>query len=328
MKLAIAGAGLIIRTFMEMVHDLDIELTAICARPQSLKKLETFKQEHQIKRIYTDYEEMLRDPEIDTVYVAVNNHLHYLFARKAVEAGMNVIVEKPFTSNYKEAEDLAELAKSKHVFIFEAISTIHNPNYLAVKRMLPELGDIKIVTLNYSQYSSRYDAFMKGEILPAFDYRMSGGSLMDLNVYNIHFIVGLFGSPFAFSYLANRENNIDTSGILTLDYGSFKAVLIGAKDSYAPFVNAIQGNKGALYSDCPLFTFTHFEKKMINAEAVYYDERIYDHRMKQEFSDFIRILKDEDYNECLNMLNHSLKVMAVLDKARKNAGIVFPADDI
>ena len=75
---------------------------------------------------------------------------------------------------------------------------------------------------------------------------------MDLNVYNIHFLTGLFGKPEAVSYHANVERGIDTSGILTMDYGSFQAVCIGAKDCQAPLVSTLQGDGGYIRMTAPV----------------------------------------------------------------------------
>ncbi len=80
---------------------------------------------------------------------------------------------------------------------------IHFPNFKEIKQRLPELGDIKIVELNVSKYSRRYDDFKNGVILPAFDPKKGGGSLMDMGVHNIHFIVGLFGKPEHVEYYPN-----------------------------------------------------------------------------------------------------------------------------
>lgn len=73
------------------------------------------------------------------------------------------------------------------------------------------MGDVKIVQLNYSQYSSRYEAFKQGQIAPVFDPKKAGGALMDLNVYNIHFVAGLFGEPKAVHYYPNMKKGVDTS---------------------------------------------------------------------------------------------------------------------
>ena len=96
--------------------------------------------------------------------------------------------------------------------IFEAMNLHYIPAFLSLKEDLKKLGDIKIVSFNYSQYSSRYNAFKEGNILPAFDFHKAGGALMDLNVYNIHALIDLFGKPVYHKYMANIERNIDTSG--------------------------------------------------------------------------------------------------------------------
>ncbi len=74
-------------------------------------------------------------------------------------------------------------------------------NFKVIKDSLSEIGDIKIVNINYSQYSSRYDAFKQGEIAPAFNPEWVVEPLRDLNIYNIHLLVGLFGNPNRVEYL-------------------------------------------------------------------------------------------------------------------------------
>ena len=149
---------------------------------------------------------------------------------------------------------------------------------------------------------------------------------MDLNIYNIHFIVGLFGAPVNVEYIANMERNIDTSGILTMDYGDFKAVLVASKDTAAPFVNAIQGNDGVIYTSSPLFTLTHFDYQLNHQECQHYDLTNNSHRMKHEFLRFLEVFENKDHETNDRMIRHSLDVMAVISEARKKAGIIFPDD--
>lgn len=326
MRLGIVGAGLIVNTLLQFIHEVDIELVAISATPQEIDKLNQLKAEHGFKYVYTDIDELLKNEEIDTVYLGVNNQLHYLFAKKVLEAKKNLILEKPFTSNYNQAIKLVDYAKQNNLMIFEAISTIHNPNFKKIKELLPTLGDIKICSVNYTQYSSRYDAFRQGEVLPAFDVKKSGGALMDLNIYNIHFLVGLFGAPKKVRYIANVERDIDTSGILTLEYDNFKAVSIAAKDCGAPFTNAIQGNDGCIYTNSPLFTLTDFNYQLNKQEPVHYDLTNNAHRMKHEFIDFLEIFNNKDFDADYELLDHSLNVMKVITDARKDINLVFPDD--
>ena len=104
---------------------------------------------------------------------------------------------------------------------------------------------VKLVQCNYSQYSSRYPDYLKGVVLPAFDPAFSGGSLFDINIYNVHFVCGLFGKPASVEYFANKGfNGIDTSGVLVMNYPEFIAVCVGAKDSQSPSHATVQGING------------------------------------------------------------------------------------
>lgn len=98
-----------------------------------------------------------------------------------------------------------------------------------IKEHLDQLGDIKIVECNYSQYSSRYDAFKRGDIAPAFNPKMGGGALRDLNIYNIHFVVGLFGRPKTVQYLANVEKALTHQACLSWTMSSLKWYVSGPK---------------------------------------------------------------------------------------------------
>lgn len=168
------------------------------------------------------------------------------------------------------------------------------------------MGNIKIVQCNYSQYSSRYDKFMEGEILPAFNPKFSGGALMDINIYNIHYVVGLFGKPEKVEYYPNIEKGIDTSGVLILDYVKFKCVCIGAKDCKAPSANNIQGNRGCIYKDTPSNVCKSFELFMNDGSSSLINENNYEHRMVNEFIEFIDMVKNNDLTKCYSMLEHSL----------------------
>mgnify|MGYP002248068767 FL=1 len=111
----------------------------------------------------------MSNPEVDTIYVGTPNHTHYDYAKKALLAGKHVICEKPFTLHLEEFEELAKLAQEKELLLMEAITNQYLANFTAIKEALSDIGDVKIVNINYSQYSSRYDAFKRGEIAPAFN---------------------------------------------------------------------------------------------------------------------------------------------------------------
>ncbi len=324
MKLGIIGSGMIVQDLLSFVDTIEkIKLIAILGRKKSQEKIEALTNKYQIKKTYYNYDDLLNDEEIDTVYVALPNHLHYEYTKKALLHNKHVICEKPFTSNIDELDELIALSKERKCLLFEAITNQYLPTYKNIKDRLNELGKISLISCNYSQYSSRYNAFKKGEILPVFDINMSGGALMDLNVYNLHFVIGLFGKPENVEYFANIERGIDTSGIIILEYPTFKAVCIGAKDCAAPISSTIQGDLGCIKIEGPTSVLS--DVKIIKNDKINESIEVNsnNHRMYDEFKNISKYIDNRDFNTCDLMLEHSKIVMDVLTKTRKSANIIF-----
>lgn len=319
MKLAVLGTGKIVQEFLPMIQQVEnVELVALLSTPRSLDKAKEMQVQYHIQEVYTDYETLLGNEIFDTVYVALPNHLHYQYTKAALLQGKNVICEKPFTLNAQQLQELIQIASEKQLILLEAITNQYLNNFLQIKKDLAKLGKIKIVECNYSQYSSRYDAFKEGKILPAFDPQKGGGALMDINIYNIHFVVGLFGKPEKVQYLANVERYIDTSGILVLDYGAFKAVCIGAKDSTAQIRSVIQGTDGSIEVLGATNEMPRYERRSkTEVEAV--NVNLDKHRMYQEFAKFTEVIDQKDLAFASEQLNHSLTVMQVVDQALESA---------
>lgn len=328
MKLGILGTGMIVKEFLSIASNLEnIELVAVCDVRASVDVMNDFAKENHLKQGFHDFKEFLAS-KADTIYVALPNNLHFIYAKQALEAGKNVIVEKPFTSNETEAKILIQIAHQKGLFLFEAITNQYLPNYKKIKELIPSLGSIKIIQCNYSQYSSRYDKFKNGDILPAFDPKYSGGALMDINIYNIHYVVGLFGSPISVTYYPNVVNGIDTSGILIMSYDTFQCVCIGAKDSSASNGIIIQGEKGCIHQDSPANVCEEFEVLLSDGTKRIINENKACHRMVDEFFAFEEMIRTGDLARCYQMLEHSLMVSSIQTKARKMSNILFPADNM
>lgn len=324
MKIGTIGTGSIVEAFLSGVNKVDSsECVAVYSR-----KLETGRNladKFLVNKVYTDLDEMLDDTEINFIYVASPNSLHYEYALKALRKNKNVICEKPFVSNLKELETLINTAKEKNLMLFEAITTIHLPNYKILKDHINKIGQLRMIQCNYSQYSSRYDALLAGETPNVFSPKFSGGALQDINIYNLHFTMNLFGKPDSVRYIANKHSNgIDTSGVLILKYPGFISECVGAKDTASENFVYIQGEKGFIHvngaNGCKVFTVnTKDETYTINQQeemnALYY-----------EMVDFADIYKNKDYKTCYELLDYSHSVMEVLVTARQDAGIVFDAD--
>lgn len=325
MKIGIAGNGKIVTEMIEATKEIQgLDIIAICSRPQSKAKAEKIAQNYDIAKVYTDYDEMLQDKEINFIYVAVTNNVHYIYTKKALFAGKNVICEKPFTITAEETRELVELAKAKKLFLFEAITILYAPNYQYIKENLAKIGQLRYVQANYAQYSSRYDKYLNKDVAPAFSPEHAGGALYDLNIYNLHFVMGILGIPREVIYRANFGfNGIDTSGTMLLDYKGFTVVCSAAKDSESESGIIFQGEKGyiKLVGATNICGLVELEIKGNNKELV--NKEKYNHRMVNEFVAFSEMFNKQDFITCYENLDHSLNVMKILEQARKSGKIEF-----
>lgn len=325
MKIGTIGTGFIVDAFLAAVDSTDEAVcTAMYSRKQETAK--TLADKYEISTIYTSLDELFEDNEVEVVYVASPNSLHYYHAKQALEHGKHVICEKPFTSTVKELDTLIALAKQKNLMLFEAITTIHLPNFQLVKENLDKLGQIKLVQCNYSQLSGRYNALLAGETPNVFNPEFSGGSLVDINIYNLHFVMNLFGSPEQISYTANKHaNGIDTSGVLVLNYPDFIAECAGAKDTNSMNFALIQGEKGYIHVEngangCRrVLLHTGTSKVELNSQTT-------TNNLYYELVAFKDIFNRKDYDQCYQLLDYSHSVLEQVVAARNDAGIKFAAD--
>ena len=328
MKIAVVGTGMIAREALIALQQVEgVEVVTICARPQSREKARALAQEFRVPQVATDYAAMLTAHGADFVYLGIVNSVHFDYARQAIAAGWHVIVEKPFTSTLAEAEELIARARAAGCYLFEAVTPLFLPNYQGILEALPQLGLIRLVQANFSQYSSRYDRYLARDVAPAFDPSLSGGALYDLNVYNLELIVSFFGRPKSASYTANIGfNGIDTSGILTLRYDGFAATAVAAKDSDSPSFFMIQGESGWIRADGTPNELASFTVGLRGRQEKSYALNCHEHRMVHEFEAMREIFTRKDYMSVEEGLQTSRTVMAVMEKARLMAGIQFRAD--
>lgn len=322
MKLATIGTGSIVEEALRSMQDVEgIVLEACYSR--SLEKARAFQEKFGFARAYDSLDAMLEDPQVNTVYIASPNALHVPQARQALEHGKNVILEKPFAWSVQEAEELFALAESRGLMIFEAITTIHTPNYGLVRDQLDRIGQVRQIIMNFSQYSSRYGRYKKGIVDNVFDPAMEGGALGDINVYNIHFVVGLYGMPRKVTYYPVRGfNGIDTSGVLIMEYPDFVATCIGSKDSSSAYLFFVQGDEGTISvsgGSSGRMTDVFFQPCYSVGETTEQEKISIDqgHHMTYEFMDFETALREHNMDMYEAWKQETLNVMRILEEAHR-----------
>lgn len=320
-RIGTIGTGMIVNKILEAVNQTSgIECEAVYSRTEETGR--ELADRFGIMKVYTDLDEMCRDCRIDFIYIASPNSLHYEQAKKAMEYGKHVICEKPFTVTLEEAKELADTARKKHLFLLEGITTMYLPNYELLRSKIKEIGNLKLMLCVFCQYSGRYDLLLDGNTPNVFNPVYAGGALMDINLYNIYFAVGLFGKPLEVTYYADKhENGIDTNGILILKYENFICQCTGAKDTWCENSVQILGDKGYIHvlsasNVCEEFyVVTKDKRENYNVQT--------GNQWLLEIQGIVKLVEENNYAECYERLEKTLEVVEVLEKARQSAGLFF-----
>src|SRR5271155_4873939 len=143
LRWGIIGTGLIAERFAaDMPFSDSGVISAVGSRTQS--SADKFAETYGIAHRHDSYESLVRDPDVDAVYVATPHPWHHDNALLALNQGKHVLVEKPFTMTAAEAQDLVDVAREKKLFLMEAMWTRFLPHIIAVREKLAEgaVGDI------------------------------------------------------------------------------------------------------------------------------------------------------------------------------------------
>jgi len=324
-RFGIVGTNWITEDFINAARQVgDFELTAVYSRAEPTGR--QFADKHHIPYIYTDMEQFASSAEVDAVYIASPNSLHADQAIMCMSHGKHVLCEKPLASNSQEVRRMIDAAMKQGVLLMEAMKSTCTPNFHAIRDNLHKIGPIRRYFGSYCQYSSRYDLYKRGEVPNAFNPQFSNGALMDLGVYCIYPLVVLFGQPDriqASGYML--DSGVDGAGSLLLGYEGLDAVIQYSKisDSYASA--EIQGEHGTIIFD----KISRPDKVQIRYRDGSVEELTkpqVDNAMYYEVHEFIELIKSGFSEAAVNTHANSLKVIEIMDEARKQMGLTYPAD--
>ena len=325
-KLGVIGTGMIAKEFLPFIVSLpEYEVRGILSTKRSLPTARELCQRWDIPCATDDFDTLCA-AGIDTVYIALPNLLHWEYCRRALERGLNVIVEKPLCCRVEEAREAAALAEEKNLFLFEAITTLYLEAYRKIPQMLPRIGEVKLVQSQFCQFSSRYKAFQRGEIAPVFDPKKAGGAMLDLNVYNLFFVTGIFGPPEKAVYSPVLERGVDTSGVTILHYPGFQALCTCAKSCGGAGWGLIQGTRGRIRTPGTPNWVGDVVLELSDGTVETYPGTGVDQRCLPELRAFARAMEEGDRDFCRTAMERSLTVAEVMTAARREAGIWFPGE--
>ncbi|MGG4168848.1 Gfo/Idh/MocA family oxidoreductase [Rossellomorea vietnamensis] len=327
-RFGIIGTNWITDRFIQAAGEVDgCQLGAVYSRTE--ERARSFAETHGIRDWFTDIDEMASKEHIDAVYIASPNSFHCSQAITFLRKGIHVLCEKPLASNEREVQEMIAAAKENDAFLMEAVRTTFLPNFQLLREKLHTIGTIRKVNVSCCKYSSRYDAYKDGTILNAFNPAFSNGALMDLGVYCIYPMVVLFGEPKEIKATGTMlDSGVDGSGTVIMKYDEMEVVSIFSKISNTHIPTEIQGEGGTVTID-QIGEFSTLTFYYHNGEKCVYTQKEDFPYMYYEINEFVSIIKEGgEYESAINSYEHSLISSRVMDNARKQIELVFPADRI
>lgn len=322
---ATVGTSWITEEFIETAKQFpEFYLYAVCAR--DAKKAQAFAEKHGAETWFTSPEEAAADPKINSIYIASPNSLHCPQALLFLKAKKNVFCEKPLASNRKETAAMIAAAKENGVLLAEAYKPAAMPAFAAIKENLAALGKIRNVYFEFSKYSSRYDAHKRGENVNTFQNQFSNGALLDLGLYSLMPALHFFGKPKQIRALAEIiPGGVDGTGSMIMQYDGFVVTVAFSKISTSYLPCQIQGEKATMLID-KLNIPEKIEILAPGKEKTVLLPPQKKESMREEIRDFIDCVLSGKKESSVHPLAYSLAAAEIMDEARKQFGLVYPAD--
>ncbi|KAM9480779.1 trans-1,2-dihydrobenzene-1,2-diol dehydrogenase isoform 1-T1 [Clarias gariepinus] len=330
LRWGICSAGKISHDFTVALKTLPPEeqqVVAVAAR--NLKRAEEFAQKHCIPKVYSSYEELAKDPEIDVVYVGTIHPHHLPVGIMFLNAKKNVLCEKPLAMNLREAKELVATAKTNNVFLMEAVWTRFFPASLEISRLLAQeaVGEVKLVRADFG-------ACLKN-ISRSVEKELGGGALLDIGIYCLQFVLMVYDGEKPESIQASGvclDSGVDESMVVTLKFSRERLAVCTCTIAVdLPNEAVIFGTKGTIKVPAPMWSPTSL---IVNGKETQYP--VPEPYLPLNFINSTGMRYEaEEVRQCLlkglkesSRMSHqdSALLAAIMDECRKQVGVVYSQD--
>jgi len=322
MKLGILGCGNIARSLSYTFRQMsEIECYAVASRDK--QKAEAFAKETGFTKAYGSYEELVKDPGVELVYVATPHSRHFEDMKLCIENGKPVLCEKSFTKNAAETREIKRLAHECGVYAAEAIWTRYMPSRKIINDLISSgiIGRPYTLTANLSYVISHIKRILEPEL--------AGGALLDVGVYGLNFAFMHFGTDIERieSSVKLTETGVDGQESITLHYRDGRM---------ATLVHGIYGRSdrhGIIYGDNGYIVVDNinnphvikvFDQGDNELECIEVPPQISGY--EYEVLEAVRMIKQGAVESESMPLDDTAFVMETMDGLRKSWGVVYPGE--
>lgn len=315
----IVGTGWMGTDMGVALEELDKGIYAVAATSQA--KADDYQTKHpSVQKAYGHVDELLKDENVDIVYIATPHSNHYEIMKKALLANKHVLVEKSITVNYQQLEECVKIAKERNLVISDAQTIFHMPLYKKLRSIVEsgELGKVKMLQINFGS-CREYD-----ESSRFFAKEKAGGGLLDIGVY---------ATSFARMFLKSRPNVVlttvnffpngvdESSGIILKNPDQELAVISLTMCAKQPKRGLVACEKGYI----EVYDYPRADKATITYTADGHTETIEDglraDALKYEILDMEDYVLNGNHEKNLQMVED---VMYILTAVKDQWGMVYP----
>lgn len=317
LKWGILGPGNIARDFAQALNRVNGEVYAVASRNK--ERAEKFARENNVKKAYGSYDEIIKDKDIDVVYIATPHSNHYEYIIKSLNNNKHVLCEKAITVNERELEEALKIAREKNLVLEEAMTLFHMPLYEKVIKKInkKDLGKVNMVQVSFGSFKE-YD-----ENNRFFNLDLAGGALLDIGTYALSFARYFLSSmpEEILSTVKKAKTGVDEeSGIILKTKEDEIATISLAFRSKMPKRGIVSCDNGFITID----NFPRANKATIN----YLDGtvEVIECGEEEKALDYEVIFMEEKINENKesNSIELTYDVTKIMNKVRKDWGIVYP----
>lgn len=313
---AIIGPGTIANEFAKALNEEVGEIYGVWGR--KFDKAKEFAKNHNVKNVYEDLNEMLKDENIDVVYVATPHSNHHEYVIESLKNNKHVICEKAITVNGKQLKEIKDLAHEKNLIVTEAMTIFHMPLYKKLGELVKngELGKIKMIQVNFGSLKE-YDVTNR-----FFSPDLAGGALLDIGTYALSYARYFLSSQpeEILTTVKKFETGVDEqSGIILKNKEDEMAVI-------SLTMRAKQPKRGIVCGEKAYITVENFPRAE-KATITYPDGRVEtiecgetSKALIYEIRDMIDYIEKKKDNDTLEL---STDVVAIMDNVREQWGLKY-----
>jgi predicted dehydrogenase len=310
----------------EQVTDLlanGFTVTAVGSR--TLTKAEEFAERFGIPTAHGSYEELVADPEVDIVYVATPHPMHFADAALALNAGKHVLVEKAFTVNADQAQQLVDLAASKNLVVLEAMWTRFLPHMVRLRELIAEgvIGDVRTVIADHNQSLPQNPEHRLQ------NPDLGGGALLDLGIYPISFAWDMLGEPESvYAISTPTATGVDRQTAIVLGFaGGRQAIVHTALDTAGPNAASVIGTEGWVAIHSVFYTPTSFTVYATDgSEIEHYESTVSNRGMQYQAEEVERLVAAGQIAGEILPPSETVGILRTLDEVRRQIGLVYPME--